>query len=134
MVLPPRSHSRCRPRSRGYVLFSIGNLEPLFKQVWPECWSTHTVCSKNWIASVTYLEIIGIMVGQLFVGVIGDWVGRRWGLIQDAVIMLIGLIMLTASWGLTLQGWVICYAWSLFFYSMFSPHNGSLSMTARLPS
>jgi hypothetical protein len=50
--------------------------------------------------------------------VIGDWVGRRWGLIQDAIIMFIGLLMLTASWGLTLEGWVICYAWSLFFYSM----------------
>ncbi|KAM3517010.1 hypothetical protein NHJ13051_009377 [Beauveria bassiana] len=102
----------------GYVLFSIGNLEPLFKQAWPECWGKHQVCSQNWLASVTYLEIIGIMVGQVFVGVIGDWIGRRWGLIQDAVIMFIGLLMLTASWGLTLQGWVICYAWSLFFYSL----------------
>lgn len=56
----------------GYVLFSIGNLEPLFKQVWPECWdskSKNPVCSQNWLASVTYLEIIGIMVGQVFVGV-----------------------------------------------------------------
>lgn len=53
----------------GYVLFSIGNLEPLFKKVWPECWDKQQVCSKNWIASVTYLEIIGIMVGQVFVGV-----------------------------------------------------------------
>ncbi|KAH6961547.1 major facilitator superfamily domain-containing protein [Fusarium avenaceum] len=101
----------------GYVLFSIGNLEPLFKAVWPDCWGKgSTTCSHNWIASVTYLEIIGIMVGQAVVGVMGDWVGRRWGLIQDAAIMFIGLLMLTASWGLTLQGWVICYAWSLFFY------------------
>lgn len=53
----------------GYVLFSIGNLEPLFAQVWPECWHTHEVCSKNWVASVQYLEIIGIMVGQVLVGV-----------------------------------------------------------------
>lgn len=44
--------------------------------------------------------------------------GRRWGLIQDAVIMFLGLIMLTAAWGTTLNGWVICYAWSLFFYSI----------------
>ncbi|KAI8690634.1 hypothetical protein LRP88_07901 [Fusarium phalaenopsidis] len=102
----------------GYVLFSIGNLEPLFKAAWPQCWNKDkaTECSHNWIASVTYLEIIGIMVGQAVVGVMGDWVGRRWGLIQDAAIMFIGLLMLTASWGLTLQGWVICYAWSLFFY------------------
>ncbi|KAF7541569.1 hypothetical protein G7Z17_g11915 [Cylindrodendrum hubeiense] len=102
----------------GYVLFSIGNLEPLFKAAWPECWEEHSVCSTNWVYSVTYLEIIGIMVGQAFVGVIGDWIGRRWGLIQDAAIMFIGLLMLTASWGLTLQGWIICYAWSLFFYGI----------------
>jgi hypothetical protein len=54
----------------GYVLFSIGNLEPLFKSVWPECWSSSpTVCSHNWVASITYLEVIGIMVGQVGVGV-----------------------------------------------------------------
>ncbi|ERS96106.1 uncharacterized protein SPSK_00725 [Sporothrix schenckii 1099-18] len=102
----------------GYVLFSIGNLSPLFSAAWPQCWgSKATECDKNWIAAVTYLEVIGIMFGQVSVGVIGDWIGRRWGLIQDALIMFVGLLMLTASWGLTLQGWVICYAWSLFFYS-----------------
>ena len=54
----------------GYVLFSIGNLEPLFASVWGDCWGKDaTDCSKNWISSVTYLEIIGIMVGQVFVGV-----------------------------------------------------------------
>jgi hypothetical protein len=26
--------------------------------------------------------------------------------------------MLTAAWGVTQNGWVICYAWSLFFYSV----------------
>ncbi|KAK8114727.1 hypothetical protein PG999_006796 [Apiospora kogelbergensis] len=101
----------------GYVLFSIGNLEPLFKKVWPDCWGNHTVCSANWVAAVTYLEVIGIMIGQVAVGIIGDWIGRRWGLIQDALIMLLGLIMLTASWGTSLEGWVICYAWCLFIYS-----------------
>lgn len=32
--------------------------------------------------------------------------------------MFLGLVMLTASWGLTLNGWVICYAWALFFYGI----------------
>jgi hypothetical protein len=32
--------------------------------------------------------------------------------------MFIGLLMLTAAWGVTQNGWVICYAWSLFFYSV----------------
>jgi len=31
--------------------------------------------------------------------------------------MFAGLVMLTASWGWTLEGWVILYSWSLFFYS-----------------
>ena len=45
-------------------------------------------------------------------------IGRRWGLIQDAIIMFIGLLMLVASWGNSLNGWVICYAWALFFYGI----------------
>lgn len=32
--------------------------------------------------------------------------------------MFLGLIMITASWGLNLNGWVICYAWSLFVYGV----------------
>ena len=45
-------------------------------------------------------------------------IGRRWGLIQDVTIMFLGLVMLTASWGTTLNGWVICYALSLLFYGV----------------
>jgi hypothetical protein len=68
-------------------LFSIGNLSSLYSAVWPECWSTHEVCDKNWISAVTYLQIIGIIVGQILVGFEGDWVGRRFGLVQDALVM-----------------------------------------------
>lgn len=45
-------------------------------------------------------------------------IGRRWGLIQDVIIMFLGLCMLVAAWGTSLNGWVICYAWSLFFYGV----------------
>jgi len=101
------------------VLFSIGNLTPLYSAAFPNCWGgKYTECKKTWVQSVTYLETIGIIIGQILVGIIGDWLGRRWGLIQDATIMFIGLLMLTAAWGTTLNGWVICYAWSLFFYSV----------------
>ncbi|OJJ50101.1 hypothetical protein ASPZODRAFT_128708 [Penicilliopsis zonata CBS 506.65] len=102
----------------GYVLFSIGNISPLFDDVFKACWKEGTTCNLNWIAAITYLEIIGIIFGQIMVGIIGDWIGRRWGLIQDATIMFLGLIMLVAAWGVTENGWVICYAWSLWFYSI----------------
>ncbi|KAN0076469.1 Major facilitator superfamily domain containing protein [Elaphomyces granulatus] len=102
----------------GYVLFSIGNVTPLLQAAFPACWSKNTICNLNWINALGYLEIAGIIVGQILVGFLGDWLGRRWGLIQDATIMFLGLIMLTAAWGVTQNGWVICYAWSLFFYGI----------------
>lgn len=105
----------------GYTLFSVGNLTSLFEAVWPLCWSTYKVCNANWVASVGYLEIVGIILGQITVGFIGDWIGRRWGMIQDVVIMFIGTILLTAMWGDSLQGWVIMYAISL-MYSCLRSH------------
>ncbi|KAJ5888144.1 hypothetical protein N7495_008185 [Penicillium taxi] len=114
----------------GYVLFSISNVTTLFKDAFKSCWSTHETCDASWIAAVNYMEIVGIMVGQILVGYLGDAIGRRWGLIQDAVIMFVGLLMLTAAWGVTENGWVICYAWSLFFYSI--GVGGEYPMTATL--
>ena len=101
------------------MLFSIGNVTPLLGAAFPTCWgSSATACQAVWIAALTYLEVVGIIIGQILVGILGDWLGRRWGLIQDAVIMFIGLLMLTAAWGTTLNGWVICYALSLLFYGV----------------
>lgn len=76
------------------------------------------MCDGNWIAAVSYIQIVGIICGQIGVGIEGDWIGRRVGLVQDALVMALGLVMLTASWGTSLQGWVICYAWSQFIYTL----------------
>ena len=103
------------------MLFSIGLNTTLFSHAFPNCWGSDPVvqeCQTVWIQATSYLEVVGIIVGQILVGILGDWLGRRWGLIQDATIMFIGLLMLTASWGVTLNGWVICYALSLMFYSI----------------
>jgi MFS family permease len=100
----------------GYTLFSVGNLASLFEDVFPTCWKTYTECSANLIASVDYLEIAGIILGQLIVGIIGDWIGRRWGMIQDVVIMFFATVLLTAMWGKTLAGWIAMYVVSLFIY------------------
>lgn len=69
----------------GYVLFSIGNIKPLFQKTFPDCWDTATTCDQGWLNAVEYLEIIGIIFGQILVGIIGDWyVGTRsWWKRQD---------------------------------------------------
>lgn len=72
----------------------------------------------DWVDAVTYLEIIGIIVGQCVVGYEGDWIGRKFGLCQDALIMLIGSILLTGVWSNNLNAWVIVYGWSLFIYGI----------------
>jgi hypothetical protein len=46
---------------------------PLLSAAFPECWSRHQVCDANWINAITYLEIVGIIVGQILVGYLGDW-------------------------------------------------------------
>lgn len=56
-----------------YVLFSISNVTPLFKASYKECWSTGKVCNPNWIAAVNYFEVVGILIGQIIVGLLGDW-------------------------------------------------------------
>lgn len=81
------STARCKLSADAASLFSIGNLTALFSAVWPACWSKFTECNSNWVAAVTYLQIIGIIVGQIMVGIEGDWIGRKFGLVQDALVM-----------------------------------------------
>lgn len=76
------------------------------------------ICDKQWLNAIDYLEIVGIIVGQILVGIEGDWVGRKFGMVQDALVMTLGSVMLTCMWGTSFNGWVICYAWSLFIYGI----------------
>ena len=59
--------------SSSYVLFSIGNVKPLFQAVFASCWKAYAVCNATWIAATEYLEVVGIIIGQILVGVLGDW-------------------------------------------------------------
>ncbi|KWU43916.1 MFS general substrate transporter [Rhodotorula sp. JG-1b] len=103
----------------GFVLFSIGNLKSLFASTWPQCWGKNpTVCDENWINAINYTQTCGIIIGQAIVGIEGDWIGRKFGLCQDALIMLIGSILLTGTWSNNLNVWVIVYAWCLFIYGI----------------
>ena len=35
-----------------------------------------------WTETTDYFQVVGIILGQLTVGFLGDWLGRRWGMIQ----------------------------------------------------
>lgn len=56
-----------------YVLFSISNVESLFEMSssFANCWNGET-CNPNWIAAASYLEVVGILIGQITVGYLGD--------------------------------------------------------------
>jgi hypothetical protein len=49
----------------GYVLFSIGNIRPLLQAAFPSCWSKFTICNETWSNAIDYLEVSGIIVGQV---------------------------------------------------------------------
>lgn len=98
-------------------------MKALFKDAWPTCWKTFTDCSQNLTEATDYVQVVGIICGQIGVGAESDWIGRRFGLIQDAVIMLLGCSMLIAAWGVNLQGWIIMYTVSqVSFFNTIPPH------------
>lgn len=63
-----------------------------------------------------YLQISGILVGQIVLGFFADSLGRRKIQILDSIIMFLGTVLLTAVTSPSLNGWVIALAWSFFFY------------------
>ena len=58
---------------------------------------------QTWTQATTYLQLVGILMGQLFFGFAGDWIGRKFAMLADMFIILIGVIMLTVSNGTTIQ-------------------------------
>lgn len=46
--------------TEGYVLFSIGNILPLFKSTYPECWKQYSICDERVIKAIKYMEIVGV--------------------------------------------------------------------------
>jgi MFS family permease len=60
----------------------------------PDCFETHTACKAEETHVSNYLQIAGIILGMLFFGTLGDFIGRCWGSRIVASIMLSGSIML----------------------------------------
>ncbi|KAK9821919.1 hypothetical protein WJX81_006266 [Elliptochloris bilobata] len=104
--------------SEAYFIFAIGNLRPVFDELYGECFKTHTACSRALVASQTYTQVAGIMLGMLSLGVVADLVGRRAGSLICAAFMLGGGVLLTCSSGPTLNAWALVFAVSQFIYGV----------------
>lgn len=60
-------------------------------------------CIQTWTQATTYLQLIGVLLGQLTFGFLGDAIGRRATMLIDMSTILIGVIMLTVSNGATIN-------------------------------
>ena len=58
---------------------------------------------QTWTQATTYLQLIGILIGQLMFGVMGDWIGRKATMLIDMSVILLGVILLTVSNGSTIN-------------------------------
>ena len=70
---------------------------------------TLQVCSKTITQIPDYIQIVGIILGMCTLGYLGDKIGRKWGSVFTASIMLIGAILLTATDAPSEKGFVIMY-------------------------
>ena len=58
---------------------------------------------QTWTQATTYLQLIGILVGQLLFGFMGDWIGRKATMLVDISVILVGVILLTVANGPTIN-------------------------------
>ncbi|KAK9914956.1 hypothetical protein WJX75_002900 [Coccomyxa subellipsoidea] len=92
-----------------YFIFSIGNVRQIITAQYPNCWKTYIECQKTLTQAPDYTQIIGIIMGMCLLGVIGDRIGRKWGSVTTASIMLLGAIMLTCTFGVNTKGFTVMY-------------------------
>ena len=108
-----------------YLLFSIGTLTPIWKELYPDCWthsaeaedfseeesSTHysafenytarnkssgDFCSPRLLESLTYGVVLGVIFGMVILGYWSNHIGRRKGSIFTASLMAGGSLGLVA--------------------------------------
>ena len=79
-----------------YIIFSVGNIADFQKVLYPTCFDTFENCPRKVVEQKidSYIQIAGIMVGMMLMGVLGDYLGRKWGSRVASVVMLSGVLLL----------------------------------------
>lgn len=84
-----------------------GNVKQIITAEYPLCFSKYVTCDKTTTQVPDYMQIIGIVLGMITMGYIGDTIGRKWGSVMTVSIMSVGAILLTAINGVTEGGFVV---------------------------
>lgn len=87
--------------SEAYILFAIGNIKPLLKIDYPNCFGSAEPpdCNQSAVSNASNIEICGVIGGMLVLGYLADWIGRKKGSIITMAIMLVGGILLCSAAG-----------------------------------
>jgi MFS family permease len=104
-----------------YIIFSVGNISPFQKAMFPTCFETYEDCPKAVIEQKvdSYIQICGIMLGMLLMGVSADKMGRQWGSRVVGTIMLTGVILLTITpFAMTPFGYFVFFMAAQTWYGM----------------
>eukprot|EP00891_Asterochloris_glomerata_P003210 jgi/Astpho2/3210/Aster-05736 len=103
--------------SEAYFVFSIGNIAPILSAEYPECWKSYKKgCTKTLTQVPNYIQIVGIILGMVTLGFIGDRIGRKWGSVTTASLMLLGAILLVSTSSPSEKGFVIFFIVSQFVF------------------
>ena len=66
-------------------------------------------CTKTLTQVPSYIQIVGIILGMVTLGFVGDRIGRKWGSVTTASLMLLGAILLVSTSAPSQKGFVIFY-------------------------
>ena len=74
------------------------------------------LCNTNVKSAISYAEFVGIMIGMLSFGYIGDLCGRKFARILTSIVMIVGLVGMTFLQDRGLEGGNDFFiVWSVFF-------------------
>jgi len=106
-----------------YMLFSVGTLTPLWKELYPDCFDNQEVCKPRLLHSLTYSVVTGVIVGMLALGYAANKIGRRKGSLLTASLMsggALAMVLVSIIWS-SQDSVVFLYrgmAVSLFFFGI----------------
>ncbi len=74
------------------------------------------IADVPWLQASDYTQVLGIIIGMVLMGFVGDFVGRKWGSVTTACVMFIGGILLTCLDGVNEKGFAINYIIAQFVF------------------